>query len=299
MAAAYLRRLDRYDAERRCIYGIKEIYCSRYMQYIKQHREIKPVSEFSRCVFSRCNSCPEYSKRIERGKKDKAYNITSSTYRKMADSAVKLWHITDVKLLFFTLTFPPFKKQTDVKELNKYFSKFMENLRRRKKYRCRGYIAVREGNGDTLRHHFHVVCAIPYTPLKELNDYWCRVISGICYYSPNAVTTDRKSGRVVKSRERVVKYLCKYFAKARKEKRTDVTAKTVFISRNTLCKPAEPRYSFMPIIKSMKGVYIITEEYFTKYIITCEKSYQILLDTVLTDLFNLPNIRAGDLYLPV
>jgi hypothetical protein len=225
----FKRIAERNLKECRCKYGMEEIKCPAWYQFCKNKDEVKLISQFGRCYLSGCDQCPAWHKRKTSGLKKKNFEITNNTYRKLSSSAHYL--VKKHKFpLFITLTFPPFKKYVNDKEINKYFSRFIENLRAR--HACHGYIAVREFGHKNNRVHFHLLLAMDYISYTRLNNIWCGCISDICSFAKNAVTSDPKT-RFIKNPVRAMRYVCKYFSKS---KGKPSESRLVFLSENVLIK---------------------------------------------------------------
>jgi len=284
------RKKEREHAEGRCKHGIIEWKCEKWQQYVKDQKEVQPFSHFSRCVFDFNSECPMHKKKVELGSKKKNYKIDNVNYRKLSSAAHHLVKSSDYKTLFITLTFPKFKKQVNEKELNEYFSKYVENLR--KNYKCRGYIAVRERGKINNRYHFHLLTSIPYVSFVKLNDVWCNTISDICYYSKNALTSDPKT-LFIRNPGRALRYVCKYFAKG-KGQQSDT--RLIFMSNNLIKKPLKFYGSTEQILIGYKGIYISkTSDYTTAFRITNPVEFDKYCAEFLYDMFELPD-KKTELY---
>jgi hypothetical protein len=213
-----------------CKYGTKETDCPAWITYCNNRNEIKPISQFGRCFLCGSEICPKHIDRHYLGSMAKTYKIDSSKYRKISSSAHYLVKVSDYKTLFITLTFPPFKRYVNDKEINRYFSRFVENLRKR--YNCSGYIAVREHGSKNNRVHFHLLISIPFISFNRLNHIWCNTISDICHYSQNALQSDKKT-LFITNPQRAMRYVCKYFAKCKGQ---TSESRIIFISDNVNIK---------------------------------------------------------------
>jgi hypothetical protein len=193
----------------------------------------------------------------------------------------------NTKLIFFTLTFPPFKKAHKLTKsifeneiINIYFSRFMENLRLN--YHCAGYVASREFGENGSRPHFHCLVAIPFIDFRALNDSWNNTISAICEYSKNAFTT-KKGYAEIKSVYRAVRYVCKYLSKS---KGTRSTARIIFISNNLIKQPQRIDARIEELLKGYKGIEIFkTSEYSTVFRVKDMNSFKKFCDAVVYPLF--------------
>jgi len=282
MRAIKLRLIEKNLKQGRCKFGITEYKCPAWVQYCLEKPQIKQLSYFGRCYLSGCNLCPNHIKRIELGKMDKSFKIDNTVYRKLSSTAHYLVKESKTKTLFITLTFPQFKKKITYNEINIYFSKFMENLR--KNYDCGGYIAVREFGKKTHRVHFHILLSIPFVPFIYLNNIWCNCISDICHYSRNALTTDKKTV-FIRNPGRALKYVCKYFAKCRGE---SSKTRLVFMSNNIIQRPKQCNDSIESILKDYKGIFIQqTSDYTTSYRITNTKEFLRFCNNFLYPFFEL------------
>jgi hypothetical protein len=284
-ASNYRRRVAMYDETGRCKHGQKEIYCPAYMKYIKDRPEIKKISEFPRCMLTG-DKCPHAKILKERGKIKKEYCIDNKTYRKIASAGHYLIRTSKHKTIFITLTFPKFKKAIQHEELNTYFSRFMENLRTN--YNCAGYVAVRELGDINNRPHFHVICSMPFIDYRLLNSVWVNTIQDICYFAPNALQTTRKKS-VIYDHAGALRYVCKYFAKARL---TKSESRIVFISHNILQPAQQFRVEAECILNGHRSIYIRHYDYTTIYSITDAKAFQKFAEDVIYPAFNL--IHAGN-----
>lgn len=220
----------------RCKYGMEEIKCHAWINHCNNQPDIKPISQFGRCFLSCSESCPMRTERKINGLKTKNYKIDNVVYRKISSASHLLVKTSEYKTLFLTLTFPKFKTHVTLKEINRYFSKFMENLR--KNYDCTGYIAVREHGSKNNRIHFHLLVSLPFIPFPILNTVWCNTIDDICEYSPNAVQTDPKT-KFINNPIRAMRYVCKYFSKAKGQLSE---SRLVFISNNLLSEEIKTNY---------------------------------------------------------
>lgn len=218
----------------------------------------------------------------------KTYSIDSKRYRQIKSSMNYLLAESDFKVLFLTLTFPPFKKYCDDKTKNQLFSRFVENLR--ENYNCGGYIAVAElGRKGTCRRHFHLLCAIPFIRFDRLNDMWCNTIKDYCDYSKNAVTSDKKT-LFIRDPVKAVRYVCKYFAKTRGQRSG---TRIFFASNNILIKHKSYYGNILDILEGYKNIYIHqTSDYTTAYRIHDDKEFRRFLREFLIPFFELSDKNA-------
>ena len=297
--AAIRRRInERNEAEHRCKYGIIEWKCTRWQEYVKKQPDVKKFSDCGRCVFPYNESCPMHRKHVDTGNLKKTFKIDGIVYRKMASTAHYLVKESKYKTLFLTLTFPPFRKKHKLTKhifeneiLNSYFSRFVENLR--KNYDCGGYIACRERGKKGHRVHFHILLSIPFIPFDVLNDTWCNCIKNICFHSNNALTSDPKT-LFIRNPVRAMKYVCKYFLKARGQ---ESDCRLVFISNNIIQKPKQTTVDLESILTGYKGIYIHqTSDYTTCYRITDPKSFDRFCNNFLYPFFELSDGNPEYLY---
>lgn len=159
--------------------------------------------------------------------KKKTFRVDYQALRRVTTSCIKAIQESPYKMIFFTLTFPKFKKHeiTD-SQANKCFSNFVDNLRTN--YDTSHYVAVRERGTINGRLHYHCLVTLPFVDFRRLNLAWCRSISQFCEYSPNAVSSDPKA-RIIRDSIGASKYLCKYFNSVRKNKEVSRT-RLIFIS---------------------------------------------------------------------
>lgn len=230
ISAILLRKAEQNLLNGRCKYGFHELKCPAWFEYCRTKDEIKPISAFGRCHLSGCDNCPMHKERVMNGLKTKNFKIDNTVYRKISSSSHYLLKTSKHKTLFFTLTFPNFKKYVTLKEINRYFSTFVRQLR--DYYGCQGYIGVREFGTKNNRVHFHLLISLPYIDFRRLNDIWCNIIADCCDYSKNALQTDAKT-RFIENPTRAMRYVCKYFAKAKGQASE---SRLVFISNNLLSK---------------------------------------------------------------
>lgn len=248
------------------------------------------------CDLYNCEKCP-HCKYKERGKIDKKYRITSSKYQQMADRVAILKEKSPYKLLFCTLTFPPFRKDytpktiyEHEKNLNDAFSKFIENIR--KNYDCKGYVAVREGHQNAKRYHYHVICAIPFVPFNKLNSAWCHAIKDICEFSARAFTTDAKA-RFIRDTSGAVKYVCKYLSKS---KGSYSDTRIIFTDRDTAQELTKMQ---IEDLEELREVYSFDtyqlNEYVTRLTVSDKKQFKNFYNYVVRSYFDLHN-KAEYLY---
>ena len=273
------RKMERYEHERRCKYGMEEIKCSTWYNLCMTNGETKPISEFGRCPLSCLERCPMHVRRKETGLMKKNYSIDSRMYRKMQSVSHYLFKKFDCKPLFVTLTFPPFIKHLYPYEANKLFSKFIANLRKR--HGINGYVAVRENGTKFGRLHFHLVVSMPFVSFSYLNCYWCWTIRDYCKFAFNAFQVDPET-KFIKNPVRAMFYVSKYFSKTSVKSESRV----VFISKNLLsekyidCYDRKTGQAFYKKISKIKKTYNYSElpvnDFFDKYpslVVTYQNDY--------------------------
>lgn len=257
-SGSYFTRIKRNLETGRCRYGFKCLDCPVFINYEIERQVRTGVVEKiipKLCPADRDPGCPGRKKQVETGSKVKNYTFTGSTYNQVADRAAWLFHNSENRLLFITLTFPKFKRDVTENELNQAFSRYVENLK--KNYSCGGYIAVREGDGVTCRYHYHLVCDLPFVRFSKLNRAWLHTISDFCDFSARAVTSDPRA-RLVRSTSGLVRYLCKYLSKSRG---SVSRSRILFTDRRTAqalvkCEITERPGDFKPQYKTlMRHVY--------------------------------------------
>jgi hypothetical protein len=278
------------EQHRICVYNYHEDTCETWQQSLKCWQNVKNTNNCGRCNLSGTAVCPGHTDRANKGNRTKQFKIDSQVYRKVSSAAHYLVKESDNKVLFITLTFPQFKKKVTYNEINSYFSKYVENLR--KNYNCGGYIAVREFGEKTHRVHFHLLLSIPFVPFSVLNDSWCHCIKDICAYSPNAVTSDKKTLFINKP-GRALRYVCKYFSKCRGQ---NSKTRLVFMSNNIIQKPKQYQDSIESLLSGYKGIFIQqTSDYSTSFRITDSKDFDHFCNTFLYPFFEL-SLKKTDLY---
>lgn len=279
------------DQNRKCIYGRSELTCDTWRQYCLDQPEVKRISDFGRCILKQCDKCPLYRMRKEAGERIKKFRITSQDYRKMSSGAHWLIKTNRNKVLFFTLTFPPTHKKHKYllntyldEHSNEFFSRFMENLKEH--YHCSGYIAVKEHGTENNRLHFHVLANMPFTDLRLLNSVWCNTIKTICKYSPCALQTDAKNRIIRGDINRAIRYICKYFSKAKRSGGESYT-RLIFITHNLLHKKiAIDDLHPQSVLSGYKGIYINKLDFVTIFRITDNESFKKFCEVFIYDLFS-------------
>jgi len=278
------------DRHRICQYGYMEDTCQAWQQSQLNWQQTIKNMNCGRCLLAGCDLCPGHLKVKERGTIKKSYKIDSTVYRKMRSSAHYLIKESK-KTLFILLTFPKFKRKVKANELNQYFSKFMENLR--KNYDCGGYVAARERGDKNGRFHYHLVISIPFVPFTELNNTWCHTISDICYASPNALTHNPKT-LFIKNPVKALRYLCKYLSKCKGQ---NSDSRIVFISNNIIQPPKKYYEPLDTILKGYKSIFIQqTSDYTTSFRITDAKEFMRFCNNFLYPFFELSSDNKTDLY---
>lgn len=256
-AANFRARMDKYDRQNMCRYGVKISLCEDYInaENLRIARQSKPEAiRFNKCTYGNCGVCPRYIQQKQYGETPKQFSITNAHYRRIADQAAYMKETQKYKLLFITLTFGKFKKNgiTD-KQANECFSKFMENLSAN--YGRGNYIAVKEHGDENNRVHFHLIIDMPFIDFRVLNRAWCAATSDYCDYSANALTTDREA-RFIKSTVSAVKYICKYISKCRGQ-RSD--SRIIFTSRELSQAELKTDFSgndFTEILKQYRSIQV-------------------------------------------
>lgn len=284
-------RQARNNRDRKCIYGRAELTCDNWRQYCLDQPEVKRISDFGRCSLQKCDKCPLYRMRKEAGERIKKYKITNQDYRKMSSGAHWLLKTNRNRVLFFTLTFPPTHKKhkyllnTYLDEIsNKFFSRFMENLK--ETYKCTGYIAVKEHGDKGGRVHFHVLANMPFVDLRVLNSAWNYTIKSICRFSVCALQTNPKSRIIKGDINRAVRYLCKYFSKA-KRNGGDSYTRLVFVTHNLLHKKISiDDLHPQTILSGYKGIYINKLDFVTIFRITDNESFKKFCNEFIYEVFS-------------
>lgn len=206
----------------RCVYGKDCLYCPVFLEN-ERHNQLaagKPSKMFPHdCLLRNSLDCPHNKEAREYGLKEKTFGITNRIRNQISDRGAWMFHYSKNKLLFATLTVPPFKVQLSngdkEKLLNQAFSRFIENARAH--YGLYRYLAVREGDGIRKRYHYHIIMDIPFVDFNAINNAWVHTLADICHYSRNAFTTDKKA-RTIRSIASVTRYIAKYISKAGKER---------------------------------------------------------------------------------
>jgi hypothetical protein len=304
------------NRERLCIcrFGIREPDCETFnnWQLERPHERLNcrcPLAEEYKIVQEPHTTpyrdhfiCKRAEKRYIDTIKPKQYCISSEVYRKLAAAAHYLIKTSLNKTLFLTLTFPKFKHYEITEEqANKCFSKFMENIRKSKKYRAEGYIAVRERGGKNDRLHYHLVVSIKFVSFIDLNRAWCRAISDYCEFSKNAIQSDG-SNRVLKSPSRAIRYICKYISKSKNLKSwtrlyfvsnnllssEQVNEETGEVRRISNIKRDLPRkgVDIVSLLRQYKGLEIKTFEYVTTFKVTDPREFNKFCFLYLYPLFD-------------
>lgn len=255
----------------KCCYGIIQHECEQWREFNRRNvmKDLRKWdnSEFTKricqpCTLKGTKQCPKHLDRVEKGKQQKVFKIDSKTYRKLSSGASYMVKNSPHKTIFFTLTFPQFKRETNESEINQCFSKFMENLHNN--YNVKYYIAVREYGEVNFRPHFHVLCSFKYINFSILNNAWNAAISDICEYSKSAFRTTRKTV-ILFDPGKALRYCCKYFSKA---KHTRSNTRIVFMSMPLIIKAVKQRgLSGLAIVHDLfnnyKSIYVNQMQYVT------------------------------------
>jgi len=291
MRAIYLRAQQIRDSHQICKYGFLESECQTWQKSLTIFQNVKCNGCEGRCLLAGQDNCPGSKLRKQTGLETKSFEITNQVYRKIASSAHYLVKESKSKTLFLTLTFPKFKKYVTPNEINKYFSRFVENLR--KNYNCGGYIAVREYGKNTNRVHFHLLLSIPFVPYSLLNYSWCNCIKDICDSSKNAIQSDPKT-RFIDRPDRAMRYVCKYFAKGKGVKSE---SRLYFVSNNILQKPKNyTGATDTGLLNNFKFDYVSQSDYTTTFRISDSKEFARFCDKFLYPFFELSCKKPEKLY---
>lgn len=211
------RKLQNNLHEGRCRFAFDCLHCQNYLDY-EQYLQ-KQSGKPRKIVASDCQLykhetlkefCPGRRKQKECGTEAKTFGIDYKTYNAIADRTAHLYHNRKHKLIFAALTLPPLKKETNGKELNEAFSRFIENCRNT--YGLLHYIAVREGDGITKRFHYHVLFDIGFVRFVDLNSAWTSALRDICEFSGCAFRTKPKS-YYIRDIAGAIRYISKYVSK--------------------------------------------------------------------------------------
>lgn len=294
------------ERHRICIYNVKECDCPAWREYILKQTDVKRFSDYGRCFFCSGDKCPKWREYREHGRKEKTFQIDGKKYRQMASAAHYMIKESKHKTIFITLTFPPFKRKYNEKQINECFSRFVNNLH--ENYNVKYYIGVRENCPTSGRPHFHLLLSIPFTDFTILNNAWCSAISPVSEYAINALQTEKRGNIILYNPRRAVKYCCKYFSKTRG---TKSKGRLVFFANDLLSSKVKQdfkvngnNYSFKKrvsnikktiktltvneILQGYKGIYINqTSDYTTNYLIKDSKEFDRFCDTWLYALFEL------------
>lgn len=290
----------------KCCYSIVQHECEAWQDYNKKKQLLISKrwdnSEYtknlcSQCTLTKTALCPKHIERTELGKQQKVFRIDNTTYRKLSSGAAYMTKASKHKTIFFTLTFPQFKKETNETELNACFSKFMENLHNT--YKCKYYIAVREYGEVTCRPHYHVLCTIKFIDFRKLNAAWNSAISDICEFSKTAFRTTRESV-VLYNPGKALRYCCKYFSKA---KHTRSFTRVVFMSMPLILKPiAKYGINSLELIRATltryKSIYVSQQEYATIFRITDATEFDDFCNIYLYSLFGIDQGKTNFTGLP-
>lgn len=346
-AANYARRMSGYDQQRRCKYGVKEWECPVYMAWLLKQDKVKRASEYPRCFregseieirddqgrpvkdlpeditpefikenqdITKLSECPKKRRLQMLGTRKKKFRITSRHYRMLASAGHLMLKTAKNKAVFFTLTFPKYKRDVTEQEHNEYFSKYMENLRRN--YSLNAYIAVRERGEIGGRLHYHVIADMPFINYGILNDVWINTISFICNYSNCALQTD-KGKSVIYDTAGSIRYMCKYFTKARgqesdsrlifiggirlfnKIEEADPETGEIYTRKESTIKKTMPG-NWEDFLPEYKNVRIRHEEFITMFTIMDRDEFKRFCSDVLYPFFDLsinkaPPLRVGQI----
>lgn len=281
------------DVHRICKYNIHEDSCQSWQQSLLNWQAVKRNSNCDHCMLSGTMTCPGHLRSLETGNKKKTFKIDSVVFRKIASGNMEMFKTTDLKTIFVTLTFPPFKKYPNEKQINEAFSRFVHNLH--ETYGMENYIAVRERGVSHGRYHFHLLCSIPFTDFSILNTAWCHAIQDFCDSSLNAFSS-RKGKVILKNSIKAFKYVCKYMAKAKGQ---SSKSRIVFMSRFKYLKPKRQFCAIEDILTGFDSVHVLqTSDYTTCFRITDSFEFEQFCTKYLYNLFDLPDKKTDFSGLP-
>jgi hypothetical protein len=285
IAAIHKRAAEIRDQHGICKYNFHENQCSTWLIAVRTHKYS------GRCIFAGCPDCPGHKFHTKTGKKEKTFKIDDQVYRKVSSAGHYLIKKSKPKTLFLCLTFPEFKKKVSDDEINKRFSKYVENLR--KNYDCGGYIAVREYGEEKGRIHFHLLLSISFVDFRILNDAWCHSIKDICHYSKNALTSDPET-RFIYNPVTALRYVCKYISKAKGQVST---SRLVFISNNIIQKAFQYTGNVRDFLTGYKSItFRQTSDYTTAFRINDANEFYLFCKKFLYPLFELSDEKPEYLY---
>ncbi len=165
-------------------------------------------------------------------KKSRNYQLSYQKYRIITSASIELIKSAKNKVIFLTFTFNE-RLKLDETQTNQIWNKFIKNFK--KTYGCENYVGVLEHTKKNAPH-YHFLCDFPFVDIKEVDKYWKMAISNYLSYNNivydniivGSVQLPKDFPSVVKSVDRVVRYICKYFAKSI---RARYKSKCYFISR--------------------------------------------------------------------
>jgi hypothetical protein len=275
-----------------CKYGICQVKCETWFNHCFARPEVKSISDFGKCTFAESPKCPQYSQRMKAGKTKKQFVIKAKDYRALSSGAHYLIKANKSKAVFFTLTFPPFKRTHKLTKSFYYdeisnilLIKFLDNFK--KTYGCTSYIAVKEYGDENNRVHFHILASFPYINFSVINNYWCACIEKHCEYSINALQTRKGVTSIVKDPFRAIKYVCKYFSKAKRNNGASDT-RLIFVSRSLLSlKHGLHDINASEILsdRGYKKIYIHPLKYVTIFRVHDENSFKNLCEDFIYEVF--------------
>lgn len=281
IAAIHKRAAEIRDLHCICKYNYKESSCPVWLSAVRTHKYC------GRCSLAGSKECPGHKLRKKTGDMKKQYKIDNAIYRKIASASHYMVKESKNKTLFITLTFPKFKKQYDENEINKCFSRFINNLH--ENYGVKYYVAVKELCPSSGRPHFHMLLSIRFTDFAILNRAWCAAISNLCYSSKNALTT-KKDNIIIRDPVRAMRYACKYFSKT---KGSRSNTRIVFLSLPLILKPKHENISIQDILQGYKSIQISqTSDYTTAFRITDKKEFTKFCNLYLYALFELTDSKT-------
>lgn len=143
-----------------------------------------------------------------------SYEFSGSRSRRgvFFDRVSAMWFLYR-KLHLWTFTIPELQrdyKNTD-KQFTAIFSKLTENYRKRGLFKSYAYVVEAQKRGNI---HFHLVTPNQFIPVKEVNNYWCKLINQQSKSAVDLSVIDSEN-----TPERLPAYLAKYMSKAMEGKR--------------------------------------------------------------------------------
>ena len=189
------------------------------------------------------------------GNSVKHYGSPNSLYRTLCGVASELWYQKRYNPIFITLTT---KDNVLPDQLTPCLSNFLKNLKQN--YKLLSYLWVCELQKRGAAH-YHLVLDIPFVPIEQLNNAWCKAISSVSGYSANAVRLSPGWGGVIQSQDRVIKYVCKYISKSV----LGSGSKVCDYSKHLVCEPIPVSDIDVRMILEDAGKKVIRYEYCTVF----------------------------------